>query len=290
MRRLARAERVCRRCPFCGPSGECLDPAIKSGRCGDWIWWVRDGKQIRRPYVKPRDPRTPAQLRSRARLSAASRKYSCSLTEKQRSACIAAGAKRRTRPRLYQSGPMTGQQYSISKEYALQEAHVGAVKIETAPQAPQRQKLKVTSWDRPRSATGVPPERHQPDPGCARHGRRGENQHVQPSIKQVLPQASRVGQASVCPETGRFARPAIGSRCCLRWPVTGLSPPFPPPGTKHPVFASVAYGATGTQARADSTHWRNVSWRASSPSHDQLQLTLAATAPWIRLAASAEWL
>ncbi len=35
----------------------------------------------------------------------------------------AAAAKLPTHPRLYQSGPMTGQQYSISKEYALQEAH-----------------------------------------------------------------------------------------------------------------------------------------------------------------------
>jgi len=197
----ARAERVCRRCPLCGPSGECFDPALKSGRCGDWIWWVRAGKQIRRPYVKPHDPRTPAQLRSRARLSAASRKYSCSLTEKQRNACIAAGAKRRTRPRLYQSGPMTGQQYSISKEYALQRAHGDAVKTAIAPQVPQRQKLKVTSWDRPRSASSVPPERHQPAIGCARTRSRGPNKRAQPRIRQVPPLARRAAQAALCPQT-----------------------------------------------------------------------------------------
>jgi hypothetical protein len=161
MRRLARAERVCRRCPFCGPSGECLDPALKSGHCGDWIWWLRHGKQIRRPYIRPHDPRTAAQLRSRARLTAASRKYSDSLTEKQRNACIKAGAKRRTRPRLSQSGALTGQQYSIRKEYALQEAHGNAMKTPLAPQVPQPQKLKVTSWDRPQGAPGVPPERHR---------------------------------------------------------------------------------------------------------------------------------
>ena len=114
MRRLAKPERVCRRCPFRSSSGKCLDPALKSGHCGDWIWWVRHGKQSRRPYLHPHDPRTPAQLLSRARLSAASRKYSYSLTEKQRSACTAAGVKRKSRPRLYQSGPLTGQQYSIS--------------------------------------------------------------------------------------------------------------------------------------------------------------------------------
>ncbi len=44
MRRAARPERLCRRCPFCAPSGRCLDRDIKSGRCGDWIWLVRYGK------------------------------------------------------------------------------------------------------------------------------------------------------------------------------------------------------------------------------------------------------
>ena len=109
--------------PFCAPSGRCLDRTLKSGRCGDWIWFVRHGKLVRRLYVRPHDPRTPAQLRSRARLSAASEKYSHSLTEKQHNACIAAGAKLRSRPRLGQSGPLTGQQYSIRRQYALQKAH-----------------------------------------------------------------------------------------------------------------------------------------------------------------------
>ena len=52
---------------------------------------MRYGKQIRRRYVRPHDPHTPAQLRSRARLSAASRKYSYFLTDKQQDACIPAG-------------------------------------------------------------------------------------------------------------------------------------------------------------------------------------------------------
>jgi hypothetical protein len=179
MRRVARAERVCRRCPFRGPIGECLDPALKSGHCGDWIWWVRDDTQIRRPYVKPHDPRTPAQLRSRDRLSAASRKYSFSLTEKQRDACIAAGAKRKSRPRLYQSGPLTGQQYSIRKQYALQKAHGNSLKSALAPEVPQPQKLKVTSWDPRRSATRVPPEQHRPASGRVPHRRRTATKRAQ---------------------------------------------------------------------------------------------------------------
>ena len=161
MRRPVRPERVCPRCPLCGPGGECLDPALKSGHCGDWIWFVRHGKQIRRPYIVPHDPRTPAQLGSRARLSAASRRYSYSLTEKERNACIAAGARRQSRPRLFQSGPLTGQQYSISKQYALQKAHDKGLRLALAPQLLQPQRLKVTSSERPHSALGVPPERRR---------------------------------------------------------------------------------------------------------------------------------
>ena len=110
---------------------------------------MHKGKQSRRPYLYPRDPRSLAQVRSRARFGAASRKYSYSLTEKQRNACIAAGAKRRSRPRLYQSGPLTVQQYSIRKKYGLRKAHGHAVKTALAPQVPKPQTLKVTSWDRP---------------------------------------------------------------------------------------------------------------------------------------------
>jgi hypothetical protein len=133
MRRAARPERLCRRCRFCAPSGRCLERTIKSGRCGDWIWFVRYAKQIRRPYIHPHDPRTPAQLHSRARLSAASRKYSHSLTQKLQGACIAAGAKLRSRPRLSQSGPLTGQQYSIHRQYASQRVHGNGIKTAVAP-------------------------------------------------------------------------------------------------------------------------------------------------------------
>ncbi len=157
MRRLARAERICRRCPFRTPSGQCLERTLKSGRCGDWIWWVHNGKQSRRLYIHPHDPRSPAQVRSSARFGATSRKYSYSPTEKQRAATIKAGTKRKTRPRLHQSGPLTGQQHSIRKEYALQNAHGKGIKSAYAPQAPQPQMVNPTSWDPRRGASGVSP-------------------------------------------------------------------------------------------------------------------------------------
>ncbi len=103
--------------PLWGPFGECLDKTIRSGRCGDWVFQVLPGnKQVRHLYVRPQDPRTPRQLGCRSRLTAASRGYSASLTEEQRDACIADGANRRSRPRLGHSGPLTGQQYWVSRQ------------------------------------------------------------------------------------------------------------------------------------------------------------------------------
>ena len=65
---------------------------------------MRGGKQCRRRYARPRDPGTLAQLLSRARFGTVSRRYGRSLTDEERDACIAAGAKLRSRPRMDQSG------------------------------------------------------------------------------------------------------------------------------------------------------------------------------------------
>ena len=108
--------RRCRMCPECGPWGECRDPAIKSGRCGDWIWYLRGSKQWRRRATRVKDPRTRLQQLWRGRLAAASSKYSNSLPKAQVDACIAAGAKLQSRPRAAQSGPLTGQQWWVRQE------------------------------------------------------------------------------------------------------------------------------------------------------------------------------
>jgi hypothetical protein len=94
------------------------------------VWFVlRGNQQCRRRWVKPTDPRSVRQRRWRARLSAASKRYSRSLTEEQRDACIAAGMKRRSRARLGQSGALTGQQYSVGKECA---AYAGKVRCKAS--------------------------------------------------------------------------------------------------------------------------------------------------------------
>ena len=75
---------------------------LMSGRCGGYDYYVVNGKQRWRRHAVPEDPRTPAQQRSRARFAAASKTWSenAALTEAQREAWYADGAKRQSRPRL----------------------------------------------------------------------------------------------------------------------------------------------------------------------------------------------
>ena len=167
----------CRRCPFRAPSGQCLAPGLKSGRCGDWVWYLDGGKQQRRLYVKPRDPRTPTQRRCRTRFGAASRHYSQSLTQEQRQVCIAAGAKLRSRPRLAQSGPLTGQQYSIRQELAAT-PQPSPLRPAKARQGLQTKGISPSSSGLHRSITGVPPEHHRRHTGLA-----GRNLPLSPFIQ-----------------------------------------------------------------------------------------------------------
>ena len=147
----------CRRCRFRAPSGQCLDTTLRSGRCGDWVYYLlRGNKQFRRRWVRPKDPRTPAQLQSRARLRIASRHYSSRLTDEERDACIAAGAKRQSRPRLGQSGALTGQQYLVRNAYAKN----AAVKVKSTKipaQVPRPQKVTRPTWETRRGVTVVAP-------------------------------------------------------------------------------------------------------------------------------------
>jgi hypothetical protein len=80
------------------------------------VWYVRNSHQWRRRWVKGFDPKTAKQKAWRARLAAASKAWSEVLSQAERKACIAEGAKRRTRPRLGQSGRQPGQQYWVGKE------------------------------------------------------------------------------------------------------------------------------------------------------------------------------
>ena len=219
MRRLATAKRRCRLCPFCAPSGQCLDPTRRSGRCGDWVWYFRGSKQCRRRYTCPKDPRAPAQLRCRARFGAASRKYSRSLTEEQRIACITAGAKVRSRPRLGQSGPLTGQQYCIHEESAQAKARAKTQDARTAPQVAQPQMVTRSTSDQHHSASVVPPGQHRLDTQRARKVRGGSQNVECRRKKERLPSQVLKNQRvtrRTCHRTAAGATPRRAAKPSLK--------------------------------------------------------------------------
>jgi hypothetical protein len=67
----------------------------------------------------------------------------------------------RSRPRLGQSGPLTGQQYSIHRQYALQKADANGIKTVIAPQVLAPQKLKRITWEPLRSVSRAAPDRRR---------------------------------------------------------------------------------------------------------------------------------
>ena len=150
--------RRCPRCPFYAPSGKCLNPTLRSGRCGDWVWYVRNEKQFRRLWSRPRDPRTPLQLYWRARLGAASKRYSQGLTDGQQDGCMAAGAWPQSRPRLFQSGPLTRQQNAVRQECSTKAA-VGAHSAGTVVKPLQTQGISASTWEHYRIAAVALPWR-----------------------------------------------------------------------------------------------------------------------------------
>jgi hypothetical protein len=140
------------------------DGKPKSGRCGEYVYYMRQGRQCWRHYVVPKDPRTARQQLSRKAFSAASRMWSQDgpLTEAERDAWYADGAKRQSRRRLGQSGPLTGQQDYVGRNYAkerrrlemLLEPRQREVKStgsrrhnpESAPQGQQSQRVPQSTW------------------------------------------------------------------------------------------------------------------------------------------------
>lgn len=90
-----------------------------SGRAGRYFYYWAYGHLCWRVDVVPKDPRTAAQRRCRAAFAAASRAWSQSeaLTQEQRDVWRAQAGKFKSRPRLGQSGPLTGQQHYVPPPY-----------------------------------------------------------------------------------------------------------------------------------------------------------------------------
>ena len=79
----------------------------QSGKCGTFVSVKTRYGQVRRRYVVPTDPRSPAQLRIRSAFGRVVSRWRA-LTEDQRAAWAAATANVRSRPRLGQSGRLSG--------------------------------------------------------------------------------------------------------------------------------------------------------------------------------------
>jgi hypothetical protein len=133
------------------------ETALLSGRFGDWVYFVRNGKQCRRRYVRPKDRRSPAQLRVRKNFGEAAKHWSHSpqLTQAQRDAWELEANQIQSRPRLGQSGPLTGQQHFVGracakgrmKEECRMMKAESLARVETRPQAAQGPRVAGTTWE-----------------------------------------------------------------------------------------------------------------------------------------------
>ena len=199
----------CRGCPWRTPMGGCVDPVLKSGRCGDWVWYPRGSKQCRRRWVKPKDPRTPGQLGSRAAFGAASKAWSHSqeLTEQQREDWRREARKAQSRARLGQSGPVTGQQNYVGRK--TEKAGEGRQKEPTS-QVPQSQRVARSTWAQHRRSTVVPPWQRPRGTGCGRKAkaRRAASQ-VPPSQRVARSTWEGSGRAPEGPRCGPGGRSGV---------------------------------------------------------------------------------
>jgi hypothetical protein len=219
-RRKSDKKRSCRYCGLRGPHGECRDKALKSGRCGDWVWYMIGSKQYRRRHARPEDPRTLAQLLNRGRLTAASKLYSQALTDQQRDAVIAAGAKKRCRSRMGDSGVMTGHQHWVHKEALRRKAQSKATKTQFASQVPPPQPLPRPTSDTHRILTGntrathAATTRHPTKPPQGQKPVKGRLKKAVPlmELKQIQTLTRSTGTRNQAPTRTTTSRPAHRSR------------------------------------------------------------------------------
>ena len=83
----------------------------KSGRSGDFVFYMRRKTLCRRRYVVPKNVRTAARRRTRGAFGAIAKAWRERLTEEQRQAWVASAARVKSRPRLWQSGPLFGEMH-----------------------------------------------------------------------------------------------------------------------------------------------------------------------------------
>jgi hypothetical protein len=87
--------------------------APKSGRWGDWEYYMRGKTQCCRRHVERKDPRTPAQRRVRIGLGGVAKAWGAKLTQEQRQAWELVAKQQSSKPRLAQAGRLEGEQLFV---------------------------------------------------------------------------------------------------------------------------------------------------------------------------------
>ena len=128
-------------------------PCTKSGKCGHLVWQRNRYGQICYPAFIPANPRTPAQIAIRGIFGAVSKRWR-RLTEAQRLAWIAVAATILSKPRLGQSGPLTGLQLFVKVNVYL--AYRGLPQVDLPPLIFRCTQRAVPSPDDPRRSRQVP--------------------------------------------------------------------------------------------------------------------------------------
>ncbi len=157
-----------------------------SGRRDSYVYYWAYGRLCWRRDVVPRDPRTPAQQRSRAAFASASKAWSGShsVTEEQRDAWRADAAKIKSTPRLGQSGPLTAQndfvgRNSVKERWGLallwdppvgerKKVECGRQNPESATQVQQAQSLAQSSSGTRRACAAPAPSLPRPARAAAK--------------------------------------------------------------------------------------------------------------------------
>ena len=202
------------------------DGKPRSGRCGQFVYYMFKGRLRWRRYVVPRDPRTLAQQLARAAFGAMSRTWSESnrLTEEQRDDWYTEAAKVQSHPRLGLSGPLTGQQFFMSLNCRKEQLGLGMLleplkqgvknagakkhNAELTPQIEQSQPVTQASSGTRRPCAVVPPSQHRKAPRRARNST-GNEITSQVMRSQRLTQASSECPRSAC-QSAAGARPVAG--------------------------------------------------------------------------------
>ncbi len=164
---------------------------------------MRKGRQRWHRYVIPRDPRTPAQQRSRAVFGAASKTWSESkeLTDDLRDAWHADAAKRQSRSRLGSSGPLTSQQDFVGRNCAKDQRDSGTLlhpskrkrdktksrepKLELVREVAQSHRPTQSAWGTRRALTVYAPSPHRVARGYARKAKRRQLTSQVPRFQRV---------------------------------------------------------------------------------------------------------